>query len=109
VKYKYEIWRDFMAEMIRKQMYIQKQQERLLKQLSRARGVSEAEIIRQAIEREAAGEKHYLPAPDPEAWQEILRFVEGRKAHNSRSRPYRWARQDAYREREKCFPPRSGK
>ena len=95
-----------MSEMIRKQMYIQKRQGRLLKQLSRARGVSEAEIIRQAIERETAGERCPLPAPDPEAWQEILRFVEDRKAPGSRGRPYRWTRQDAYREREKRFPSR---
>jgi hypothetical protein len=37
-----------MSEMIRKQIYISKRQEQLLKRLSQARGVSEAEIIRNA-------------------------------------------------------------
>jgi hypothetical protein len=60
-------------------MYIQKGQERMLKQLSRSRGVSKAEIIRQEIQRETAGEKQYLPASDPDAWQEILRFLEVEK------------------------------
>jgi len=39
-----------MSQMMRKQIYIQKRQQILLKRLARARGVSEAEIIRQAIE-----------------------------------------------------------
>jgi hypothetical protein len=43
------------THMVRKQFYIQKRQDVLLKRLSEARGLSEAEIIRQAIEREAAG------------------------------------------------------
>ena len=44
------------TQMVRKQIYIQKRQEALLKRLSQARGLSQAEIIRQAIEREVAGE-----------------------------------------------------
>ena len=46
-----------MAEMVRKQIYIQEHHERLLKRISKARGVSEAELIRQAIERETVGGK----------------------------------------------------
>ena len=38
-----------MSEMVRKQFYIHKRQQILLKRLSQARGVSEAEIVRQAI------------------------------------------------------------
>jgi hypothetical protein len=34
-----------MSEMLRKQIYIEKHQEGLLKQFSKARGLSEAEII----------------------------------------------------------------
>ena len=40
-----------MAEMVRKQIYIEGRHERLLKQISKARGVSEAELIREAIEQ----------------------------------------------------------
>ena len=41
-----------MAQMIRKQIYIQKGQEERLKKAAEARGVSEAEIIRRALENE---------------------------------------------------------
>ena len=41
-----------MTHMLRKQIYIPKRQQVILKRLAKARGLSEAEIIRQAIERE---------------------------------------------------------
>jgi hypothetical protein len=92
-----------MSEMIRKQFYIHKRQQVLLKQLSQARGVSEAAIVRQAIEREAAGEASSPPLADRAAWEEVLRFVELRKALGPRGEPYRWNRQDAYKDRESRF------
>jgi hypothetical protein len=92
-----------MSEMVRKQIYIQKRQERLIKHLSKARGISEAEIIRQAIEGEAVGAKSYQSKPDHAAWEEILRFVESRKILPPKGRPYQWKRQDAYAERERRF------
>ena len=92
-----------MAEMVRKQIYIQERHERLLKRISKARGVSEAELIRQAIERETVGEKPLL-APDQAAWDKILCFAKSRKALRPGVRPYRWNRLDAYEERERRFP-----
>ena len=96
-----------MAEMVRKQIYIEERHERLLKRISKARGVSEAELIRQAIERETIGGKPSLLAPDQAAWDEILRFVKNRKSPRPNGRPYRWNRLDAYEEREKRFLRRS--
>jgi hypothetical protein len=64
-----------MSEMIRKQFYIHKRQHLLLRRLSQARGVSEAEIIRQAIEREATGVSPQSAPPDRAAWEEIMDFV----------------------------------
>ena len=90
-----------MVGMVRKQIYIEERHERLLKRISKARGVSEAELIRQAIERETIGGKPLAVSPDQEAWDEILRFVKRRKSLRSRGRPYRWNRLDAYGEREK--------
>ncbi len=92
-----------MAEMVRKQIYIEERHERLLKRISKARGVSEAELIRRAIERETVGEKPLL-APDQAAWDKILRFARSRKALRPRTRPYRWNRLHAYEEREGRFP-----
>ncbi len=95
-----------MAEMVRKQIYIEARHERLLKQISKARGLSEAEVVRQAIEKETLGTRTSLLAPDEEAWDEILRFIKGRKGLRSRGRPYRWNRLDAYEQRDERFPKR---
>ena len=91
-----------MAGMVRKQIYIEERHERLLKRISKARGVSEAELIRRAIERETVGEKPVL-TPDQAAWDKILRFAKNRKAVRPSARPYRWNRLDAYEERERRF------
>jgi len=95
-----------MSEMVRKQFYIHKRQQVLLKRLSQARGVSEAEIVRQAIERETTGTSLLPTLPDRAAWEEIVRFLETRKALASSSEgrePYQWSREDAYQERESRF------
>ena len=44
-----------MSDMLRKQIYIRKQQDEMLKCISEGRGVSEAQIVREAIDREIAG------------------------------------------------------
>ena len=93
-----------MSEMVRKQFYIHKRHHILLRRLSQSRGVSEAEIVRQAIEREATGGSPLPTPPDRAAWEEIIGFVEARKALGSKdSKPYRWNREDAYAERENRF------
>jgi len=93
-----------MSEMVRKQFYIHERHQILLKRLSQARGVSEAEIVRQAIEREATGVAPQSPLPDRAAWEEIVEFVEARKALGADGEPYQWNRQDAYKEREGRLP-----
>ena len=94
-----------MSEMVRKQFYIHKRHQILLRKLARAKGVSEAEIIRQAIENEATGRVRQSIAPDRTAWEEILAAVEARNALGVQAIPYHWDRQDAYQERERRFEP----
>lgn len=90
--------------MVRKQLYLHKRHALLLKKLARARGVSEAEIVRQAIEHEAAGHASPSTWPDRAAWEEILGFVAARRALGSASTAaYRWDRQDAYEECESRY------
>ena len=87
------------TQMVRKQIYIHKRQDILLKRISKVRGVSEAEVIRQAIEREITGTvSQPLPA-DRQAWEQVLAFLERRKSLGS-GEAYQWNRQDAYEERE---------
>ena len=89
-----------MSEMVRKQIYIHKRHEIYLQRLAQVRGVSQAEIIRQAIEHEAAGRAPFSPTPDRKAWEEVLAFAANRV---SDGRPYIWNREDAYEERENRY------
>ena len=50
-----------MSEMVRKQIYIHRRQEALSKRLARLPGMSEAELIRRAIDREAEQGQFLLP------------------------------------------------
>jgi hypothetical protein len=88
------------TQMVRKQIYIQKRQEALLKRLSKTRGVSEAEIIRQAIDREVAGSPAQTMSGDRSAWQELILFLDSRQPATSGQQPYRWNRDEIYAERE---------
>jgi hypothetical protein len=98
-----------MAQMLRKQIYIEKRQRVLLKRLAKKRGVSEAEIIRQAIEHEATGH----PAPtlplDHEAWEQALAFMKALQARGPLPDQRRtWKREDAYEERLSRYDRRAG-
>jgi hypothetical protein len=62
-----------MAKMIRKQVYIEPRQEALLKQLVRETGVTEAELIRQAIDRHTKVIR--FPKQNLHAWQEERAFI----------------------------------
>jgi hypothetical protein len=88
-----------MSQMVRKQIYIYKRQEAQLKRISEARGISEAEIIRNALDREVNSQiapYHY----DEEAWKKILAFIDQRTALGVTGEPYKFRREDAYEERE---------
>ena len=92
-----------MAQMVRKQVYIQKNQEERLKKVAEARGVSEAEIIRRALEIELrrAG---YRQAYDDEAFSKFLAFMQEldqRPPVPQRKR--NWTRDDLYEDRMKRY------
>ena len=63
-----------MARKVRKQVYIEADQDRLLARLSEETGLSEAEIIRQAIDRHTRGAP--LLRRDLAVWQEERAFIE---------------------------------
>ena len=83
-----------MAEMVRKQVYIEQRQDRYLKMLAKNLGVSEAELIRQGIDRGLAAISP--PRPDPEAWKEIIRFIQARKRRKIPKGKRRWTREELY-------------
>jgi hypothetical protein len=62
-----------MAKMVRKQIYIEPRQERLLKQLVRETGVTEAQLIRQAIDCHTGS---FSPRRDVHVWEEEQAFID---------------------------------
>jgi hypothetical protein len=96
-----------MSTKIRKQIYLEKRQDRLVKRLADARGVSEAEVIRQAIDREA-GQRALQPAPlDFTALEAFIQCALERGLRGSSDQPYNWNRDDAYEERLRPFNRRA--
>ena len=89
-----------MTVMIRKQIYIPRRQDILIKRLSETRGISEAEVIRQAIEHEISGSMKQ-PLPNNDVWAELMQAVEEvRQRWDGQREPIRWTREEIYAERE---------
>lgn len=85
--------------MVRKQIYIPRRQQTLIKRISETRGVSEGEVIRQAIEREINREWPGTTLEASAAWDQLMRFVEERKQAAGTGEPYQWNREEIYEER----------
>src|SRR5437016_12243009 len=71
-----------MPRMTRKQVYIEPRQNRLLKEHARRYRVTEADLIRQAIDRGL--ERTATRAPDIKAWKRIERFIGRRRSQRVR-------------------------
>ena len=82
-----------MTKMVRKQIYIESRQEGLLKQLVQETGVTEAELIRQAIDRQA-GLVH--PLRDIHAWQEERAFIGQLMQRRPVSKGRTWRREELH-------------
>ncbi len=87
--------------MVRKQFYIHKRQDALLKRLAKQRGVSEAEIIRQALEREGEAPTPVL-RDSKKALDEIIAYVRSLRDRPEfmAGEPYKFNREEIYEERE---------
>src|SRR5437879_11760475 len=80
--------------MTRKQVYIDPRQNRLLKDRARRYRVTEADLIRQAIDRGL--ERTATRAPDIEAWKRIERFIGRRRSQRVHSAKRTWTRAELY-------------
>jgi hypothetical protein len=89
------------TNLIRKQIYISPLQQAKLRLLAKKRGVSEAEIVRQAIDREAEVTTTTEPAEGQSALEEIFRFAAERRAKYADipAVPYQFNREELYDER----------
>lgn len=89
-----------MARMVRKQIYIEPEQDELLKRRSREAGVSEAEMVRRCIERL----EHGVPrgqATELDAWDETLAFIKKHRIQEVSQAGRQWTREEIYDERLK--------
>jgi len=79
---------------VRKQIYIEREQEEMLKRWSAELGISEAEIIRQAI----AGQTQRLRRRfrDVEAWRSEREFIESLIEQGPLPGGRRWTRDELY-------------
>ena len=83
-----------MGRMVRKQIYLKPRQDQQLKRMVKETGLSEAELIRQAIDLQA--QSSYPLALDPSAWQEERQFIERLIAQGPVEGGRTWRRQDLY-------------
>jgi hypothetical protein len=86
-----------MPRMIRKQIYIESRQDTTLKQQAKALGITEAEVIRRAIDRQMALVR--LNVRDLKAWEREKAFIAKRMAKCRAPGGRLWKREDAYEER----------
>jgi len=97
-----------MTSMVRKQIYISDHQDLLVKRLARMRGTSEAEVIRQALEREISGRVDQVFAPDADALRGLIEAALSRRDLGETGAPCHWRREDAYEERLGRYGRQSG-
>jgi hypothetical protein len=83
-----------MATKVRKQIYVEPYQETILKRLADETGMSEAEIIRQAIDHHTQLFRH--TRPDLEAWAEEKAFITGLIEQGPVPDRRKWQREDLH-------------
>ena len=80
--------------MIRKHLRIRPHQEIRLKEISRDRGISESEIIRQAIDAYLSGDDEFIR--DVSAWERERAFIESLIERGPVEGERTWKRSDLY-------------
>ncbi len=88
--------------MIRKQIYLPRRHNLALKRLAKQRGISEAEVIRQALEREAEYAVSVIRG-SKQALNNIIAYARAlrRQPELLQGKPYLFSREQLYEERQK--------
>ena len=86
-----------MRRMVRKQVYIEPEQDALLKRQAAQLGVTEAELIRRAIDQAGATPRG-LPL-DQDAWEEAKSIIQERLGITVPQTGRSWTREELYEER----------
>ena len=88
--------------MIRKQVYVEARHDRMLKRRAQRRGITEAEVIREALDRTArdGSSARGQGGCDAEAARRAVAFMRSLASRRSTGRRGRgWSRDDLHRER----------
>lgn len=83
-----------MPQMIRKQVYIETRQERMLKRLARELGITEADLIRQGLDQVL--QAGVTVTPSLEAWERERAFIKRWARKGTVKGKRTWRRQDLY-------------
>ncbi|MGD1993699.1 MAG: hypothetical protein PVI59_10945 [Anaerolineae bacterium] len=83
-----------MTTMVRKQVYIEPQQDELLKQWAEETGRTEAAIVREALDRWLASEQQRREAQV--AWEEERDFIESHMAEGPAVGGRAWTREELH-------------
>jgi hypothetical protein len=83
-----------MGTKVRKQIYIEAKQDAVLKRMSEESGLSEAEIIRQAIDRHAQAQGYNQSRA--QAWAQARQFIENLIELGPVPGGRTWKREDLY-------------
>ncbi len=82
-----------MGRMVRKQLYIDASQEALLKARASAQGVSESDLMREALDALLSGTTSSRSAD--RRWRTLMSFAEERRVTVPEA-PRTWTREDAH-------------
>jgi hypothetical protein len=82
------------GRMVRKQVYIELDQERRLKQRARQLGVTEAALIRQSLDRVLVSPA--TKRPDAAAWTALMQFFRRRSRMRVPQKGRTWTRDELY-------------
>jgi hypothetical protein len=91
-----------MSRMVRKQVYIEAEQEKLLKRRARELGVTEAELVRRGIDQ-IARPGAWLPL-DPKAWEEAKSVIRERMRLRVPQTGRTWTREELHDRWEQHHP-----
>lgn len=83
-----------MSRMVRKQVYIEPEQEKLLKRRAKELGVTEAELVRRGIDQ-IARPGALLPL-DPKAWDEAKKLIRERMRLKVPQTGRAWTREELH-------------
>jgi len=84
-----------MAQMVRKQVYVSADQDAFLKERSNELGITEAEVVRQALD---LARDRAASASSEAAWRELLAYIQAHRMGDTSAPGWTFSRDEIYDE-----------